>query len=159
MSDIDPNVVTANVIAELIKSFFTKLESVSLNFLSDKYSYLFEDFEDYLRKTYLKCNELKIIINQNYHTLDDIYVNTNFQCGDNIFRDEELIQKARDCERLVVTGFGGIGKTIFSKKLWSSIFHEPYGKIPIFFELRQLNNMTDANLLAFVRVSISAFKK
>jgi hypothetical protein len=37
-----------------------------------------------------------------------------------------------------------------------SIFRNPAGKIPIFFELRRINDITEKNLLAYIRISLSA---
>ncbi|MBL4598487.1 MAG: NACHT domain-containing protein [Rhizobiaceae bacterium] len=153
----ESNEVAVGVITELTKAFFSSLANKSVNFLTGKYAYLFDDFEEYLQKTYQKCNQLKVIINKTKpYSLDEIYVKTYFQCGTNEIDDQEVIQQARDGNRLVVTGFGGIGKTIFSKKLWTSVFSEPHGKIPIYFELRQLNSITDIDLFAFIRLSISS---
>lgn len=158
MSSIDPNAVAAGALAEIGKSFFQEMAKTSLNFLSGKYQYLFEDFNEYLSRTYLKCNEIKIIIDKGRHyDLDKIYVKSLYSCGSDQFDDEYLIQCARDSSRLIVTGFGGIGKTIFTKRLWTTIFKEPGGKVPIFFELRHLNLLTETNILASVRHSLSSF--
>lgn len=158
MNQIDPNIVASQVTTELIRGFFSELSKKSINFLTGQYSYLFEDFQDYVESTLAKCGNLNVIINKNLnYEFDEIYVSSKFTSGDFELSDDDLIYKIRELDRIVVTGFGGIGKTIFSKKVWMTIFKESEGKIPIFFELRRLNEVSSKNLLTNIRVIMSKY--
>ncbi len=157
---IDPNVVAASAAAELSKHFFAELKKSSLDFLSKKYSYLFEDFSNYLDITYNKCNIVRTIINKDKSfEIEDIYVPGVFRLGEQKHSDNDLIQVIRDGDPVIVLGFGGIGKTVFTKHLWLSIFKEPHGKIPVYLEIRRLNSITDADLKTYIKRTISPQKK
>jgi len=62
----------------------------------------------------------------------------------------------RDGTRIIVSGFGGIGKTVFCKYLFCSVFRNPAGKIPVFFELRKISEITEKNIYAYLRISLTA---
>ncbi|WP_338832026.1 NACHT domain-containing protein [Bradyrhizobium sp. 27S5] len=60
--------------------------------------------------------------------------------------------------RIVVTGMAGSGKSMFMKYLYVTLCREPIGRIPIFIEMRHLNN-TNANLLTYILNQISSIIK
>ena len=69
-----------------------------------------------------------------------MYVNVNFTLGGTIVDDYSVIESLNDkYKRCVVSGTAGSGKTVFMKYLFVSLYENPQGKIPIFFELRSLN--------------------
>jgi hypothetical protein len=157
--NIDTNAIAASAAAELTKQFFSDLKKTSLDFFSRKYSYLFEDFSNYLELTFNRCNLVRTIINKDKSfELDEIYVPGTFRINEETIRDIDLIQSVRDGKPAVVLGFGGIGKTVFTKYLWLSIFREPMGKIPVFLEVRKLNNITDIDVKTYIRRTISPGK-
>ncbi|MEI8713973.1 NACHT domain-containing protein [Mesorhizobium sp. ISC11] len=152
MSNIDGNQVAAAVITDLTKDFLTRLKDGTLGALSKKYDIIFADFSEYLSSTYQKCNYIRTLITKERpYELQDIYINGNFSCSGKAIDDNSLCQEARDNKRLIVTGFGGIGKTVFAKHLWLSIFREPQGRIPVFLELRRLNQITSIDMETILR--------
>jgi hypothetical protein len=72
-----------------------------------------------------------------------------------VIGDDELCHRIRDGQRVVVSGFGGIGKTIFCKYLWRSIYKNPADKTPVYFELRNLNDLSTQSLETYIRVSLT----
>ncbi|RWN62227.1 MAG: NACHT domain-containing protein, partial [Mesorhizobium sp.] len=152
MSNIDGNQIAAAVITDLTKDFLTKLKDGTLGALSKKYELIFADFSDYLNSTYQKCNYIRTLITKDKpYQLDEIYINGMFKCTTKLIDDNSLCQEARDNRRLIVTGFGGIGKTVFAKHLWLSIFREPKDRIPVFVELRRLNQITSIDMETVLR--------
>ncbi|WP_386372144.1 NACHT domain-containing protein [Sulfitobacter aestuarii] len=83
--------------------------------------------------------------------LDEVYVKTRFSQGAEVLTDVQLTAKFAAGQRVVVKGNGGSGKTIFLKHLWLSRFQQPEGRIPIFVELRRLNDLKSIDILAFCR--------
>ncbi|MBZ9922851.1 hypothetical protein LB579_34945, partial [Mesorhizobium sp. BR1-1-7] len=157
MSDIDPNKIAIGLGTALVKDFLKNLSESVTRTISKKYAQYFSNFGPYLEKMHTTCSSVKTIINKERPIkIEEIYVKTRFRCNDQIVDDDSLCQEIRDNKRIVVTGFGGIGKTIFCKYLFMSVFRNPGGKIPIFLELRRLNEISQKNLLAIMRVSSSA---
>ncbi len=154
--EVDLNKVAIGVTTELtkttVKSIFTyfplKLRSV--------YDVYFKNFEEYLDRTYKTCSIVRTIINKDKPTnISDIYVKAKFKCGKELIGDDELCQRIREGQRVVVSGFGGIGKTIFCKYLWKSLYDNPVGKVPVYFELRNINDITTQSLENYIRISLT----
>lgn len=156
MTEFNPNAVAASVFTDLAKELMRNIFHGIPEFAQNKYKTYFENFEESLKKMYIVCFNVRTIINKDEPVpLDNIYVKGKYKCGDRTYNDDELCQIVRDGQRVVVTGFGGIGKTVFCKYLWLSIYREPGGKIPIFFELRNLNDITKQDIEAYVRISLT----
>jgi hypothetical protein len=156
MNEIDPNRVLAATAATLAKDFLKSFTSGVGRKLSKTYQKYFESFSPYLERTYVSCSLVKTIINkENPVNIEEIYVKSRFRCAGDVVEDDSLCQYARDGKRIIVTGFGGIGKTVFCKYLFRTVFHNPGGKVPVFFELRRINDITEKNLLTYIRVSLS----
>ncbi|MER9279981.1 NACHT domain-containing protein [Mesorhizobium sp. M0522] len=141
----------------MVKDFFKALSASVTKTVGKKYAQYFESFSRYLERMYTTCSLVKTIINKESPVkIEEIYVKSKFKCGKDVIDDDNLCQHVRDGKRLIVTGFGGIGKTIFCKYLFISIFQNPGGKIPVFFELRRINDISQKDLAAYLRVSASA---
>jgi len=157
MSEIDPNKIIAATGTALTKDFLKSLSETVKAGVKKRFYQYFESFTPYLDRAYIGCSTVKTIINKEKPvSIDDIYVKASFSCGPDRVDDDALCQAARDNKRIVVTGFGGIGKTVFCKYLFLSIFRNPEGRIPVFFELRRINDLSDKNLSAYIRVSLTA---
>ncbi|SHK16425.1 NACHT domain-containing protein [Ruegeria lacuscaerulensis ITI-1157] len=93
--------------------------------------------------------------------LKDIYVKTSFTINDTPgsslrFSDTELVNKFASGTRIIVKGNGGSGKTIFLKHLWLSRFEKKSGKIPIYIELRRLNDLQSLDIITFCRSELQS---
>ena len=156
MNQLDENKVVANVITDLTKDLIQTLYRSIPDRVSKKYQQYFEKFDFALSRDSKTCLNVRTIINKESSVkLDDIYVKSSYISDGEFYNDDDLCQAVRDEKRLVVLGFGGIGKTIFCKYLWLSVFRNPAGKIPIFFELRHLNDLTTQDLISYIRASLS----
>lgn len=155
--NIDPNTVMSQALTELVTKFLGRVRETSVSAYSKAHSYLLEDFSEYLEATLKRCSTVRTIINKDKSfELRDIYVHGVFKDSDESLSDADIIQKFRDCQHSVVLGFGGIGKTVFMKYLWLCVFDNPHGKIPVFIELRRLNQITDPDLKTYIRGTITA---
>ena len=117
----------------------------------------FEDFSKYYKYVYSKCANVRTILSKSKsEPIERIYVPSSFRCEKVKYSDLDIVKKVRKLERIVVKGNGGTGKTIFFKFLWLSLFNEPQGKIPLFVELRRLNDITSPNISAFCRSELQS---
>lgn len=114
------------------------------------------DFREYMSATYRKCNSIKLIVDRDQvHRLDSIYVRATYTNAGKAYDDDDLADIVRQSGRVVVQGFGGIGKTVLLKYIWLSVFNSPEGKIPLFIELRRLNELKAVDLVSFIRASLA----
>jgi len=147
--------IAAEVSTTLIKDFCTKaLASVS-DPISKNMSKITTDFNQHLTKNYVRNKYVRILCNKAEPIpLDSIYVSGEFSCGQKTVDDLGLMQIVRDNQKVIIKGDGGLGKTFFVKKLWSALFDESGGRIPVFIPLRELNEHSDLSLQDFVRLTI-----
>jgi hypothetical protein len=123
------------------------LKEVALN--------LTTNFGPHLAVTYDRCTKLKTLVNPDEPAdLLNQYVNLKLKCGARTYDDYRTIDEIRARKRVIVSGTGGGGKTIFTKYIWISFFENPQGQIPIFVELRRLNEISTDDLLSFIYHSI-----
>lgn len=114
-------------------------------------------FNEYLFTSYNKCRLFKsILCPQEPLVLLDHYVNVNLTCGTNVIQDQFLVDDIQRYRNVVVTGLAGSGKSMLMKYLTISHFENPRGVVPLFVELRQLNSLTNQDLLTFIRSSCTS---
>lgn len=157
MPEVDPNAIIASVASDLIKQTLKSVFSEIPGSVKSKFTQYFENFENSMERMAKTCTKVRTIINKD-HSVDllDIYVKANYVCADSKYSDDDIIQFVRDGQRVIVSGFGGIGKTVFCKYMWISLFRNPMGKVPIYFELRHLNDLSKVDLISYIRISLAS---
>ena len=130
-------------------------------------------FKDSLSQTFDRCTRMKTLISRDVPVnLLEQYVHVKFthlSKDQNIeYDDFEVIDQIRERKRVTIQGTAGGGKTVFMRYLWISYFVESRGKIPIFLELRRLNELTVVDLTTFIfrniitndeKIGMDIFKK
>lgn len=111
-------------------------------------------FRKYLEASYDRCKHFKTILNQSQPLeVKKYYIHNTLSCGNKVVQDDELIDGIRKFKRVVITGLAGSGKSMFMKYLTVRRFEVPTGTIPLFIELRQLNSITQRDLVQFISAS------
>jgi hypothetical protein len=114
-------------------------------------------FGPYLNTSYERCKTVKTLLSQDRPlALLDIYVHLFLDCKNTHLIDDDLIENLSTYRRLVITGLAGCGKSMFMKYLTICRFENAHGTIPLFVELRQLNQLTSKNLLAYIHQSCAS---
>lgn len=135
--------------SELFKLAFSKRSKVSDGELSQA------KFEAHLEATFERCTKIKTLISRDIPIdLLDHYVNIKLSTGDKdknrSYEDYDVIDQIRKRRYATITGTAGGGKTVFMRYLWISFFVDPRGRIPIFLELRRINDLTSVDILSFI---------
>ena len=155
MNDVNLDKIMTDVSVQLIKEFTDKVVTSISGPIKRNLEKFSTDFSEHLEQNYRRNKFVRILCHKHSPLeLEDIYVPGYFKCGEKVVTDQELMQFIRDNRKVIIKGDGGLGKTFFVKKLWCAIFDEPNGRVPIFISLRELNELTDLNLLDFVRLTI-----
>lgn len=145
-----------------VKAFgdiIVKLGPAVASALGKSFKAVFDKFDatfgPHLQVTFDRCTKIKTILNKDEPVnLLSQYVNLNFKCGNKTYDDYSVIDELRKRKRIIISGTAGGGKTIFMKYLWVSLFENPKGKIPIFIELRKLNEIKSDDLMSYIYHSI-----
>lgn len=157
MPELNANQIAAGAAATLAKDFLSTLLTTIPAKIQTFVARYFDNLQGSVERNFVSCSTVRTIINKDKPVpLDSIYVKGKFRCDDQLVNDDEICQLVRDGRRIVVSGFGGIGKTVLCKYIWLSIFRNPEGRIPIFFELRNLNDITEKDLITYIRISLTS---
>lgn len=151
MSDPISDIPVA-VATQLVKDSLNSLYEPLSDFLLVKKAQFLEEFSSYCTLIYNKNSLVRTLYSKNKPmSLSAVYVKTSFNQGNNHYSDTSLINKFASGNRIIVKGNGGSGKTIFLKHLWLSRFKNSSGRIPIFVELRRLNDLNSIDISTFCR--------
>ena len=141
------------IVQESMSGLFRQIKG-SLNLTLDQFS---ESFQAYCLYMYEKNSSVRTLFSKNKPMqLMDLYVRTSFSNGEQVLDDTAIIKKFGDGNRIVVKGNGGSGKTFFLRYLWLTKFAAPSQRIPIYLELRRVNDLKTVDLLAFCRAELQS---
>ena len=147
--------VAVKVFGELFSAFGKSVLTGAGRSIYSSLTHKNTSFEAHIKTTFERCTKVKTLLNRDEPVdLLSLYVNLQFQCGDKRVDDYDLIDEIPKRRKIVISGTGGGGKTMFMKYLWIAMFENPRGKIPVFVELRGLNDVTTDSLDLYVYHSI-----
>lgn len=125
--------------------------------MSDAWKKIFEDFSLYITSNYRKNACVRILSSKDEDVLlQEVYVSSSFQCDNDVFSDLDLEYMIKNGQNIIISGSGGAGKTFFMKKVWMSVFNDTKALIPIFIDLRSLNELSKPNITTLIRNTISS---
>ncbi len=129
----------------------------TLNIVSDL---LANVYSDYIQKTYNRVSTIKTFINpQKPIDLVSNFVPLLLTNGSETIDEIELINRIGLSSRIVISGLAGRGKSVLMKYLAVTKYHTPDGRIPLFLELRSLNNVSSKDFLYFMHASYKGKKR
>ena len=104
-------------------------------------------FSTYIERTYSRCRFVKTIL----HRIDPIpieraYIQPTLQIRNNVVTGSKLVEELDRLKNIVVTGTGGSGKSMFLKHTFLELCSNTFGRIPLFVELRELNDASSLSL-------------
>jgi hypothetical protein len=147
--------IASKVFSDLFSTFAKNILSGAGNQIYSALTNKSATFQAHLETTFERCTKIKTLLNRDEPAeLLDLYVNLKFRCGDKVFDDYDVIADIPKRKTIVISGSGGGGKTMFMKYLWIALFENPRGKIPVFVELRRLNEVTTDKLDLYIYHSI-----
>lgn len=116
---------------------------------------LTEALTKYEKQTFDRCIKVKTLINRDTPVdILSIYVPVRFRNNGQIIDQYDLIENLNSTGRIVISGTGGSGKSMFMRYLWLSLFENGHGKVPIFLELRNWNDISIDDFLVFIFNSV-----
>jgi hypothetical protein len=115
-------------------------------------------FDEYVQQQIKRCSTVKTIIGSNSPlSLPDLYVNLYVTSGPKRLRDDDLLEAGEKLNRFVFLATAGSGKTMLMRYLYFKFLQEQFDRLPIFVELRDLNEAPDQNMLEFIRGRIGEY--
>ncbi|MGJ8628690.1 MAG: NACHT domain-containing protein [Sulfitobacter sp.] len=154
--------VTADVSTQLIKDSLEAMFAPLSKFVNVSRAKFLGGFNPYCEYMFAKNSLVRTLYSKNKPMmLEDVYVKTLFTVGETArskarITDNDIMNAFAIGNRVIVKGNGGSGKTIFLKHLWLTRFKKADGRIPIFIELRRLNDLQSLDLMTFCRSELQA---
>ena len=109
------------------------------------------NFTAHIQYAYDRCTQVKTLVNPDRPVaLLESYVNLSYQCGEHVIDEYDLIEEIFAKKRVVISSTGGGGKSMFMRYLWISCSVQPRGKIPLFIELRKINEFQNVDFNTFL---------
>lgn len=157
MSNITPDVQPDinKVAAELIiYSIDRSVEAISRP-LRDSFRRLMQSLLDayrpYLESTYRRVSTIRTFIKPN-EPIDLLtnYVTVPLRNGTAVIDPADLIRNIESHHRYIISGLAGRGKSVLMRYIAILLYHNPTNRIPLFIELRTLNNLTSPDMLQYI---------
>lgn len=115
-------------------------------------------FGNYVSQQIQRYSHVKTIISGNTPVkLEDVYVNLYLSSGNKKYRDDDFINENRSHKNFVFCATAGAGKSMLMRYLYFSFLKEDSVKLPVFFELRELNDNKDKSLFDILHSKISEY--
>lgn len=93
-----------------------------------------------------RCSYIRTIVDPSYNlTLEEAYVAPSFHHRKTKYSDIDVWNYLKSNHRVVVSGTGGSGKTIFLKRVWTLAREHINFKAPIFYDLRSVNDKEEVD--------------
>ena len=164
--EIDHNEIITNVATDIIKS--------SINYGWEKVKGYFKDFEseldieyrtaytEYIRNTKDRLSKIKTIIyRRERKDLYSFYESTEVSLSGDRIKVSDINNLLNIDRKIIVTGTGGIGKSILFKHLFLNAIDKT-NYIPVFIELRSINTLDNKEIvladLVYNNLCINGFK-
>lgn len=138
-----------------VKSISEEILRASGNAAKREFEKLLVDFEigfkKYVQRNYEKCSRVKTLLHR-YEpiNLESAYVAARIKFKNEEISESTLIDRFNKYKRIVVTGMAGCGKSLMMKNVFVTLCKSSYDKIPVFIELRHLNNLSDPKLVDYI---------
>lgn len=113
-------------------------------------------FEGYVGKQLMRASTVKTIISSNAPIpLLDIYVNLFLASGKIAARDDDFLKDIGKYKDVVFTATAGAGKSMLMRYLYIRFLESQ--RLPVFVELRDLNQSPNLSLIGFIKTRIADY--
>jgi predicted NACHT family NTPase len=112
-------------------------------------------FDKYISQQVIRYSNVKTIIGINRPLmLSDVYVNLYLSYERGNIRDEDFLSVGSALKRIIFTATAGAGKSMLMRYLFFVFLSEQSERLPVFIELRDINDYPDSSILELIRDKI-----
>ena len=154
----EATIISSALLAKLAPEFIAPAKGVATR-TKEKLEVKFrKGFEDYLGKQLARASTVKTIISSNAPIpLKDIYVNLLLASGRKAFRDEDFLEGVKVYRSVIFTATAGAGKSMLMRYLYIRFLEGQSERLPIFIELRDLNQHPNVKLITFIKDRVADY--
>lgn len=152
---LDFNKIAALTAAQVLESMAKRLSGpVASQFLKVRHSAT-QNLGKYINDSLSRHSVVRTILHSGEDTLvDSIYVSPSFMNENRRRRQSEVVSSFRNKGRVIIRGTAGGGKSVFVKRLTCELLQSYVDILPVHFELRDMNDEGDKDLLAVIHAGL-----
>lgn len=151
MNEVNINEVIGNLVLQFSQSIIEKSKALGNEAMQKLKVNLNISFSKYLERSHEKYSKTKTLLYREKPVpLKDFYVRTDLTLKNTKVSEEKIIDEINKKKRLVISGIAGSGKSTFCKSIFIEIIEKQLELIPIFVELRHLNQEKEITILDYI---------
>ncbi len=144
-----------NIVQNAIQSSLNALAEPIFTEIGVQRAKLGSCFFPYTKYSLERCLSFRTMDSPHFErALNEFYVHPSFKRGMSVFSHEFIVQEINSLKRLIISGKGGSGKTVFLKYLFLQLMDDQNSGLPLLIELRKLNRGDFASLSELCRHSL-----
>lgn len=148
----DINKIAAAVIVSATESTLKQIAAPAQTAARRLFQLVSDAYKPYLETTFQRVRTIRTFLKPNEPVdLIEHYVPTSLRMGEQKEQSAEaVLERFVGGGRVVVSGIAGRGKSVLLRFFALSLYHNPRGRIPLFLELRALNQTGSKEIINFI---------
>lgn len=156
MKEIDPNAIIAELVSQFSHSVFERAKSLGSDSIDRLKVNLNLSLTKHIERNYERYSKIKTLLyREKPVNLKDFYVRTDLMLENTTVDEKTFLEEINKKKRIIVSGTAGSGKSTFCKSIFIEIIEKSCGLIPIFIELRHLNQEKESTILDSITAQLS----
>jgi predicted NACHT family NTPase len=148
----------APLIAKLATTFAAPLKGAAVRAKEQLEVKFRKGFSRFIEENLVRFSTVKTIISSNTPIpFSTLYVNLYLKHSNGTARDEDLLTNIEAQRNVIFTATAGSGKSMLMRYLYLRFLETQIERLPIFIELRELNEHPNISLHEYVYSKISAY--
>jgi predicted NACHT family NTPase len=151
----------APLVTKLATAFFDQSKGIASRTREKIEIKLRKGFSRYVKENLNRYSTVKTIISSSTPVaLTALYVNlfvASPERAERPHRDEDFLQKIRDYKSVLFTATAGAGKSMLMRYLYLKFLEVQEDRLPVFLELRELNQSPALPFLEYIRIKIADY--
>jgi hypothetical protein len=157
---VDAKKIATGVVSRAIDALLVPLEGAIRKQVAGRRNASEHLLREYLVRQYDKTSSVKSLVHVgSASNIEDLYVPCSFNHGGHTLSEETFMRTLADPPRKLVIGSGGTGKSFFLRHTFIRQFKSGAYGIPIFVELRDLNESNSVSLFDRIISDVAEYDK
>lgn len=149
--EIDPNKIIAELTVRGASEISEAVFGPTASRIRRAYQKVTNAYKPFMEQTYRRVSTVKTFLKSNEPVdLLNIFVPLHFRFGEKIVDQSTIHEVLDNGGKIIVSALAGRGKSVFMRYLATTLYHSGKGQIPLFIELRSLNNLTSKEILPYI---------
>lgn len=157
---IDQQKIATNVASRLVDRLLDGAEQRARNWWAKRKNSDRSALRGYVADQYGRYSRIKnILYDSEAVDIDSLYVGTSFSQGILTKTDQDIYSDFGEGRRIVIRATAGAGKSFFMRRMFSHLAKENTKHLPVFIELKTVNETQQSSLVGHIYKQMSIFDR